>query len=284
MGSRTRYALTILQRAVDKCIRVEVDAPSNAILTANDAVYEDPLSIVSELLHFRSYGNKVEESRESWKGNTSDWLAIQDNAPFYLHMTPRHWVSPRPNGMPAFDYDPCLFHTLFQPTPKLNRDVKHFHQLLIDQNIKIGIHFRTGDAVAFRHKDGDDTRVTSTDFDKSLDQLVACADVFANQLGIHDSSTTYFLATDNFEVQQVAQQRTNLMTLDLKRHSWRHASDEYDAWLEVLLLSKLNGIVVNELSAKNYKGVGDRISTFARLAAKIGFMDEEKQVYPCQVQ
>lgn len=43
------------------------------------------------------------------------------------------------------------------------------------------------------------------------------------------------------------------------------------------------GIVVNELDNKDYKGVGDHINTFSRLAAKIGFLKDD-QLYACKLQ
>lgn len=283
LGSRTRYALSILERAFQQCVQIQVDAPSNALLTAKEATYHDPMGLVAELLHFRSYGKKVEDSRETWKGNTSDWMTTKET---FLHFTPRHWTSPRPDGMPAFDYDPCLFHLLFQPSPLLREEIsKHYTAIALgdhQQEKVIGIHFRTGDAVAFHHLSGGDVRVSSTvDFTHALDQLVECASTLATELGLHNA-TRFYLATDNKDVQDLAQQRDGVVTLNLQRHSWRH-HDEFDAWLEVFLLSKMKGIVVNELDDKNYRGVGDRISTFARLAAKIGFMEEARQVYPCKL-
>lgn len=274
MGSRTRYALTLIQRAsVDLCIRVEIDAPSNALLTADDVTYRDPAGLLAEVLHFRSYGNKIEESREAWKGDIHDWTTTDT---FYLHMTPRHWKSPRVDGMPVFDYDPCLFHLLFRPSTPFQMEIHRQYERI---GSTIGIHFRTGDAVAFNQTSGGDVRV-STDLGHALEQLVTCARDFAERQGI--SAKRFYLATDNHQVQELAHQHDDLITLELQRHSWRHY-DDWDAWLEVFLLSKMAGIVVNELNDKNYRGVGDRISTYARLAAKIGFM-KDSQLYPCKIQ
>ena len=272
LGSRTRYALTMIQRAVDMCIRVEIDAPSNAIMTEEDATYRDPMGIFAELLHFRSYGKRVEDSRRGWGGNVSDWTTQKT---FYLHMTPLWWLSPRPGGMPAFDYDPCLFHLLFRPSPSLQQEINRQYEGI---GKTIGIHFRTGDAVAFNLTVGSDVRV-STDLNEAIDRLVQCASRMAHHQGI--IATHYYLATDNRKVQELAKDHNELVTLDLDRHSWQHP-DDFDAWLEVFLLSKMAGIVVNEPDEKNYAGVGDRISTYARLAAKIGFM-EDKQLYACKL-
>lgn len=274
LGSRTRYALTMIERAVKMCIRVEIDAPSNALLTADDVTYRDPAGLLAELLHFRSYGNKIEESRDAWKGNVNDWITKDT---FYLHMTPRYWMSPRVNDMPVFDYDPCLFHLLFRPSPRLQTEINRQYERIGNT---IGIHFRTGDAVAFNDTSGDDVRV-STDFGHALERLVTCARDLAERQGISANMTRFYLATDNRQVQELAQQHDELVTLELQRHSWRH-SDDWDAWLEVFLLSRMNGIVVNEHDKKN-RGVGDRISTYARLAAKIGFM-KDNQLHPCKIQ
>mmetsp|Transcript_10327 Transcript_10327/g.18787 ORF Transcript_10327/g.18787 Transcript_10327/m.18787 type:complete len:369 (-) Transcript_10327:954-2060(-) len=274
LGSRTRYALTMIQHAsVDLCIRVEIDAPSNALLTADDVTYRDPAGLLAEVLHFRSYGNKIEESREAWKGDIHDWTTTDI---FYLHMTPRHWKSPRVDGMPVFDYDPCLFHLLFRPSLPFQMEIHRQYERI---GSTIGIHFRTGDAVAFNKTSGGDVRV-STDLGHALEQLVTCARDFAERQGI--SAKRFYLATDSHQVQELAHQHDDLITLELQRHSWRHY-DDWDAWLEVFLLSNMAGIVVNELKDKNYRGVGDRISTYARLAAKIGFM-KDSQLYPCKIQ
>jgi hypothetical protein len=82
-------------------------------------------------------------------------------------------------------------------------------------------------------------------------------------------------------VQELAKGHNQLITLDLNRLSWQH-HDDFDAWLEVFLLSKMAGIVANELDSKYYKGVADRISTYARLAAKVGFMEDD-QLYACKL-
>lgn len=277
LGSRTRYTMTMIQHAVmEMCIRVEIDAPSNAVLFADDVTFRDPMGLLADWFHFRSYGRLVEDARWTWQGNVSDWVKHDK---FFLHMTPLNWVSPRTfDDMPLFNYDPCLFHLLIRPSTELQKEIDRQFQKI---GKTVGIHFRTGDAVAFDIA-AHDVRV-STDLNQALDRLVQCARKLAKRQGI-DNATRFYLATDNRQVVELAMAREELITLDLSRHSWMHY-DDFDAWLEVFLLSRMAGIVANELDRRNntYLGGADRISTFARLAAKIGFMDERTDVHACKL-
>jgi hypothetical protein len=119
---------------------------------------------------------------------------------FYLHMTPSWWSSDLVNDMPVFDYDPCLFHLLFQPSPKLQKDNNRQYKRIATSSSSstIGIHFCTGDAIAIHHSSGGDVRVT-TDLSEALDKLVECARDMAKGQGL--SHTHFYLATDNRKVQ-----------------------------------------------------------------------------------
>lgn len=291
-----RCMMHMAQEAFEQCISVEIDAPIKSLLTVNDAVYRDPYGWMAELLHFRSYGD-LTVSRQQWGCNVTDWKDTRT----YLHGTPNCYLRDDSNYMPVegsggrigkFDFDPCLFHAMFRPSTTLKSAIERYWEKMKPPNV-IGIHLRTGDLAAFgiHNKDqrialadtskiGDTTRILQD----VLNSMFACARNHARQLlpDVPEQQITYFLATDNQQAKSFARsinsrsdEEMNIYTTDIPLHSWLRADGDDNAWLEIFLLSKTKGIVAN-VRVTDYHGQSDVISTFPRLAAKIGFMSEHQ--------
>lgn len=295
IGSRYRYALSIVEQASLQGVAIQMDAPTQALETLDSVIYRDPYGFLGELLHVRHYGNAMNESKWHWTGDTRIW---SEQGMHYLHMTPVGWKNQRDQDfLPDYRYDSCLFPTLLRPSSRLEADLqRHQAQILLktsmDKRIDrttsndlmkkhvIGIHLRTGDEAAFGIQ-ANDVRV-GKNLTVALHTMMECAETLAPSLGIPKSKVVYYLATDNGEMQSLAKQYYSKVYIALDQTpSWMDMFD-YDAWLDIFLLSRTAGIVANK-RVGSYSGGGDSVSTFARLAAKIGFMNES-QFLKCPLQ
>lgn len=260
--------LSLAAMAHSRCLRVEFDAPERALLTVDDAAYRDTL--LAELLHFRSYGDRLLRWKHEWSGDAAAWEGPDERT--YLHGTPDravgHWVK----GMgQSYEYDPCLFHTIFRPSRAIQADIDN-HLATIGPDA-IGIHFRVGDEAAYGI-DNKDVR-TSGPLEESFAKMMECARRHAEVL-LPNKDATFLLATDSLEVKKLAAKDPSIyMTNRGRPQTWLRVDSDYQAWLEVFLLSRMKGLVGNRRTADSH-GTGNPVSTFVRLAAKVGFMTDDQ--------
>lgn len=273
-GSRIRYALVQASMAIEQGVCLKIDAPAASSLRyTQDVIYRDRFGLLSEMFHFRAYGNAAVQSRNSWKGNVTEWTQSK--------VTVSHWT---PNALVArvteFAFDPCLFHTLMQPSQKLQREIQT-HTAAMGKRV-IGLHFRAGDALAFGIKNADARIASQADIQEAVHKMLSCAETLAAKLFPNDAQdVTFYLASDHASVKEYARDTNkNVYTIDAPPQSWMQHTNDDTAWLEIYLLSQSAGIVANR-RIRNYHGSSDTISTFAKLAAKIGFMNTTRQFMEC---
>jgi hypothetical protein len=260
IGDRTRFLLSQVQDAALHCrARILLDYPLADVALRRNIVYTDGRGWVAEVLRFRSYNvaSKLPPALEDLDQNKQLEL--------YSHFTPDNY--------PVHDYNPCYFHILFQPAPRLQQDLAR-HNANIGNN-SIGIHFRTGDSAAFGI-DNKDMRVASVT--RGFQIMMACAKELAAELSV----TSLYLATDNLHLKRLVQSSpelfvTNPMTIyttDIEPNSYlRGLEGDRDAWMEVYLLSQRQGLVVNA-KPKNYQGPAGDLSYFSELAKHVGFIPD----------
>ncbi len=277
IGDRTQRMLSMATDAIDKCIRIELDYPQSHngvnLRFPMSMEYIDRYYPISELLHFRSYDVSDQGSVqvEEWGKGVIDKT--------FAHFTP--------NNYKWHKYDPCLYHILFETNDELQTDLNYYSDLFhIDQGNVIGIHFRTGDLTAFGVKNKD-IRAQGQSLDDSYHKMVSCAESLAKKLQLQPSDQSgkyqFFLATDNQHVKDMAKsdERYDIhMTIE-KPSPYLNSSGDRSAYLDLYLLSQTKGLAVNVLPAE-YDGPAERVSTFARLAWNIAFMNED-QLYECEL-
>lgn len=296
IGDRMRFFYSMVEDAMAKNYAIQVDAPMNQVLRIVDlALYQDQYGWLAELARFRSYDVSQRE-RPTLRSNNNNNNKKRPN--IFTHITPNHYQQRK--------FDPCWHHVLFQPTPEFQATMDHHNQAIdgIDDSSKnpsIGIHFRTGDATAFGIANKD-SRVRQDQLESSLQKMLGCANELAlelfPQLGskpLGRRRITYYLATDNPQVKQMARElernSTNSETIPFRIYTTEVVPGSYlsgpdgdaDAWLEIYLLSMRSGLVVNQRPERDYAGKAQKISLFAVLASQIGFMDKDRQVKTCTV-
>lgn len=257
VGDRTLHMLSLVQEALTRCIRVELDYPLTGIQLVSDAVYHDPIygPFLGNLIHRRSYDVTP---------RTVDINKWGDEKAF-VHFTPDHYS--------YIPYDMCLFHILFRPIPPLQEEIQ-YHRQQMGQNI-IGIHFRVGDAASFGYDNKD---VRTHNVEESFFKMLDCGHELAEKLFEPDEYYSFFLATDNAKAKQLARDvddsRFSIYQTDVRPALYVSLDAERDAWMEVYLLSMTQGLVVN-VRPKNYEGKAGRLSMFSQLAKRIGFIGDE---------
>lgn len=186
------------------------------------------------------------------------------------------------------------------------RTRQHDDQNTNDTNNVIGIHFRTGDLTAFG-VDNKDVRAQGRSLEDSYHKMVSCAEKLAEKLkvrrhwneGGEDSDSSgvsngnrnredngkyqFFLATDNQHVKEMAKndERYVIYMTDDEPSPYLSSSGDWSAYLDLYMLSMTRGLAVNVLP-DTYDGPAERVSTFARLAWNIAFMNEN-QLYECAI-
>jgi len=256
VGDRTLHMLSLVQEALSRCIPVKLDYPLTGIQLVSDAVYHDPLDpFLGNLLHRRSYDVTPRTV------DTISW----GHEPAFVHFTPDHYK--------YIPYDMCLFHILFRPVPALQQEID-YHRQQMGSNV-IGIHFRSGDAASFGYDNKD---VRSTDIADSFSKMLACGEQLAQELFPSEEHYTLFLATDNSEAKALARAvedpRFTIYQTDIRPALYVSLDAERDAWMEVYLLSMMQGLVVN-VRPKNYEGKAARLSMFSMLSKRIGFIEDD---------
>lgn len=296
IGDRTRFALSLATDALERQIPIEIDAPQPGLLLRSDAVYRswyDKVQLLgvklSDVLHWRDY------DVSSRNVNRDEWGTSMRRT--YVHMTPSKKKAKRPYHLRT--YDPCLFHALFRPDSKLQRDIDaNLNQMTTKR--RIGIHLRVGDAMAF-DIDNRDVRAVSGSggLEKAVRAMLDCADDLAKKMKSNDDGDkepiTYFFATDSAEAKVLAVRLMDnregsavfakLSTTTISPASYLEGiSGDREAWLEAYILSKMNGLVMNKTPSKDngYEGTAGGESTFARLAKNMGNMKDE-HVVKCEL-
>ena len=99
----------------------------------------------------------------------------------------------------------------------------------------------------------------------------------------------YVLASDSIDVKRLARNDADIdvYTTDVKPSNFRqNPSKDSDAWLEIFLLSRQDGLVMNSVAdMKAYKGrvsYASKGSAFSLLVEKIGFF-RQNQVKVCKI-
>mmetsp|Transcript_36669 Transcript_36669/g.56130 ORF Transcript_36669/g.56130 Transcript_36669/m.56130 type:complete len:382 (-) Transcript_36669:55-1200(-) len=271
IGDRTQRMLQFAAMAVDKCVRMEFDYVPLGLNVVSDAVYRDPLGYAGEVLHKRSYDVSARNALDTDKlGKERLYSHFFGSTVSSLKQT----------------YDPCLFHTILQPNVNLQREIDTtLSNLGGVEEKKIGIHFRTGDSIAFGMDFTKDKRVS--DLKGSLDKMLKCAQNLSEKL-YHTTEVTYYLATDNSQVKDLLPKmdNTTVHTLPIRPSSYLKSEGEKDAWLELYLLSQMDGLVMNPVSSDvNYEGSGGidmtyegkiyRVSKLVHLAKHVGFFEDD---------
>ena len=142
IGDRTRFMLSLITDAMEKCLPVELDYPQERngveLRFRNSLEYNDPLGMFGEIFHRRSY-------------DVSDrFVAVKDWGSKLEKKNTRTFVHFMPNGYRKHQYDPCLYHILFRLSPQLQTEVDYYSDLFrLNTGQVLGIHFRTGDLTAF---------------------------------------------------------------------------------------------------------------------------------------
>lgn len=300
IGDRTRHLLGSITEALSRKLSVELDYPqvSNGIdLRFRKAFeYKDRWGFVSEWFHFRSYDvSRKELHLERWGGGDDDEKGLAGGMleDQFVHFIPLY------GSKTNVEYDPCLYHVLFRPTPQLQTQIMYYSNIFhLDTENVLGIHFRTGDSTAFSVPNKD-IRAAGSSLEQGYDRMLECAEKLATRLNIHPMVDTnngggngdgeveklhFYLATDNQHVKDLAKKEKNYVIhlTDDRPSAYLRAEGDRSAFLELYLLSKTRGLVINQLP-KNYHGGGNMESTFAGLAKNIGFMTKE-QIMPCSLE
>eukprot|EP00979_Chaetoceros_neogracilis_P001430 scaffold248_cov263-Chaetoceros_neogracile.AAC.29 len=279
IGDRTQRMLSMVTDAIDKCTRVEFDYPQTRngidLRFPTSLEYRDPWGLISEFFHFRSY------DVSDHFVNVDSWGKLGESN--QVHRTFAHFT---PMGYKWHHYDPCLYHILFRKTDDLNTELAYYEDLFrLKEGNTVGIHFRTGDLTAFGVKNND-IRAQGESLESSYNKMVACAEKLAENLNLSRGSfnkLNFFLATDNQHVKDMANndKRYDIHMTEETPSSYLMSNGDKTAYLDLYLLSKTKGLSVNVLPAK-YDGPAERVSTFARLAWNIGFMNNE-QLHECEI-
>ena len=257
VGDRTRHLLRLVDHAfqLQQPILLDYDNPSLDI--PNSLVYQE--GIWSELFHTRKY------DVSSQKTDPRNWGTSLQFAHFFAT---HDWNTET--------YDPCWFHILFQKSTHLQSE---FEKYTPKKSDSIGVHFRTGDGVAFGIPNKD-IRVVG-DMEVALHKMVTCAKKLANELcnSTLNSNTILFLATDNTEVKDIARRKYpgTIITTAMQPSSYLKSDDEFGVWLDFFLLLQSNGLVVNK-NRKGYNGTAHSLSTMATMVMEVGTLDNEHVV------
>jgi hypothetical protein len=290
IGDRMRFLLAQVELASCSVGRIQIDSPVSGLQVLESAVYTDPVGWWGELLHYRSYSvsdRKLLPYREMKRNiqthkTTGNRSGHNNNYYYYTHFTPDE------PDMDAEKYNACYFHAIFRPDPQLQADLDR-NNAAIGIDLSIGIHYRTGDAAAFGIANADNRVEGSTAMD-GWDKMYQCAVRLAKQLFPDKplQDITFYLASDNRLVKDNVRERqlhsdgAKIYLTDVEPGSFlRGNSGDREAWMELYLLAARKGLVAN-LLPKGYKGNADRLSQFALLARKIGFLHDH-QFMECSV-
>ena len=296
-------------------IRIQLDYPVDNVAILQSAVYTDPSGWWGHFFRYRSYPSGTAKRHWPLPSRTisSSFLRHHRETPPRTPLQVYDVSHFAPDSyQPVYHYDPCYFHYLFQPALSLQSELdRHLSAIRRSSNVPssnisnfnnnnntdepplttIGIHFRTGDTTAFGvHQN--DTRVEPSHIPTAWNAMLHCADELATNLllplrGHRDNNdpqrmagVRYFVATDNWDVKHrlvpsASHGRQIYATDVVPRSTWDAVSGDESAWLELFLLSRLDGLVINPLPQHGYSGTAHRLSYFSMLARNIGFLDDQ---------
>jgi len=193
----------------------------------------------------------------------------------------------------------CLFHAYFRPNYYLERDL-NYHQKQLNGGTAIrnndtaiiSIHFRVGDGLSFKQLElQEDVRMSgSKTLEDVWEEMKKCARDLVNfSPELNKKHIRYVLASDSIDVKRLARNDADIdvYTTDVKPSNFRqNPSKDSDAWLEIFLLSRQDGLVMNSVAdMKAYKGrvsYASKGSAFSLLVEKIGFF-RQNQVKVCKI-
>ncbi len=282
IGDRTRILMSLVQDALDQCIPFQIDSPQMGLAMRDDVVYRDRLGILAELFHYRSYD--VTDHRVNVNQWSNQKSPSEKMLPIFVHMTPDKYFPKQ--------YDPCLFHILFRPSRIVQRRLDSYMAAIMAKSKHlIGIHFRSGDLPAFGLTDYKDSRV-SNNLELALNKMIKCGETLAWRLFPDYSNLknrqqlAFFFATDHRDAKELVErmQFNNsipVFTTNIVPQNYRQREQDVQAWLEIWILSKMKGLVMNVVP-KDYAGTAGYVSYFSLLAANIGFINST-QVLRCNV-
>ena len=260
VGDRTRHLLRLVEHAFQLKQPILLDYGNPSLDIPQSLVYQE--GMWSEIFHTRKYDVSLQ------KTNPSDWGSSLQFAHFFAT---HDWNKEK--------YDPCWFYIIFQKSKRLESEFETYIPKNFDSRYSIGVHFRTGDGVAFGIPNKD-IRVVG-DMEVALHKMVTCANNLAKELynATPNSNTTLFLATDNTEVKDIARRKYTgtVITTAMQPSSYLKSDDEFGVWLDFFLLLHSNGLVVNR-NRKDYNGTAHRLSTMATMVMEVGTLDNEHVV------
>ncbi|KAL7495249.1 hypothetical protein ACHAWT_003768 [Skeletonema menzelii] len=132
--------------------------------------------------------------------------------------------------------------------------------------------------------------VWQQDFGRWRKEMKKCArDLVNTSPELNKKHIRYVLASDSIDVKRLARNDADIdvYTTDVKPSNFRqNPSKDSDAWLEIFLLSRQDGLVMNSVAdMKAYKGrvsYASKGSAFSLLVEKIGFF-RQNQVKVCKI-
>ncbi len=281
--------------AANMCnLRVELDYPAPGISILKSAIYTDPSGWLGEVFRYRSYMKIRHDLQPQFLPHSSSSIIVG-------HMTSNYdWHNKATHAALSTktNWSGCLFHAFFQPNYYLEQSLQ-YHQKQIyggtslrnKDTAYISIHFRVGDALSFKALDiVEDQRFgQNKTLEFAWQQMKQCAKELVNSSPEFSTKkyVKYVLASDSIEVKRLARAEADFYTTDIRPSNFRQNPDrDADAWLELFLLSRQDGLVMNAVAdVKGYKGRASYAgagSAFALLLEKIGFFRKD-QVKVCKI-
>ena len=282
-----------------KCnIKVEFDYPAHGITTLRSAVYQDPSGWLGEFFRYRSYmkiGHNLHPQFLPHSTSSSRTIVGHMMSDFDWHSATTFASLPLKNA----HWSGCLFHAYFRPNYYLERDL-NYHQKQLNGGTAIrnndtaiiSIHFRVGDGLSFKQLElQEDVRMSgSKTLEDGWKEMKKCArDLVNTSPELNKKHIRYVLASDSIDVKRLARNDADIdvYTTDVKPSNFRqNPSKDSDAWLEIFLLSRQDGLVMNSVAdMKAYKGrvsYASKGSAFSLLVEKIGFF-RQNQVKVCKI-
>lgn len=285
-----------------KCnLKIELDYPAHGITTLKSAVYQDPSGWLGEVFRYRSYmkiGHNLHPQflPHSTSSSSSRTIVGHMMSDFNWHKAVTFASLPSKTS----HWSGCLFHAFFRPNYYLERDL-NYHQKQLNGGTAIrnndtaiiSIHFRVGDGLSFKQLElKEDVRMSgSKTLEDGWEEMKKCTRELVNSSPEYSEKKhiRYVLASDSIEVKRLARNDADIdvYTTDIQPSNFRqNPSKDAGAWLELFLLSRQDGLVMNGLAdMKGYKGrvsYASKGSAFALLVEKIGLF-QKHQVKVCKI-
>jgi hypothetical protein len=283
----------------NKCnLKVQFDYPCHGLATLKSAIYQDPSGWLGELFRYRSYMKIGNSLQPQFLPHSSSPTTIVGHM-----MSNFDWHSATTRGsLPTktADWSGCLFHAYFRPNYYLE-DALQYHQKQLNGGTTIrnndtaiiSIHFRVGDGLSFKQLAiSEDIRMSNgKTLEDGWEEMKQCAKELVNSSPEYSDKKRirYVLASDSVDVKRLARNDADIevYTTDVKPSNFRENPDkDADAWLELFLLSRQDGLVMNGVADMiAYRGratYASKGSAFALLIEKIGFFRKD-QVKVCKM-